>query len=44
MEKAKRMLFTGELISGKEAETIGLISKAVPSSELDKTVLELANK
>lgn len=34
-EKAKRMLLTGDLITGKEAQAIGLIHKAVPASDLD---------
>jgi enoyl-CoA hydratase len=40
-EKAKRMLFTGDLISGKEAEKIGLISQSVPLEELDEAVGQL---
>ncbi|MEM7193354.1 MAG: crotonase/enoyl-CoA hydratase family protein [Pseudomonadota bacterium] len=43
-EKAKRMLFTGDLISGKEAEKMGLILEAVPSEELDITVARLLNR
>ncbi|PLN76255.1 ClpP/crotonase-like domain-containing protein [Aspergillus taichungensis] len=37
-EKAKRMLFTGDLISGEEAMAMGLVIKAVPSTELEETV------
>lgn len=37
-ERAKRMLLTGDLIDGREAERIGLITKAVPSGELDDHV------
>jgi len=37
-EKAKRMLFTGDKISGTEAEAMGLVLKAVPDAELDDTV------
>jgi enoyl-CoA hydratase len=37
-EKAKRMLFTGDKISGTEAEAMGLILKAVPDAELDDHV------
>jgi enoyl-CoA hydratase len=37
-EKAKRMLFTGDRISGGEAEAMGLILKAVPDDELDAHV------
>ena len=37
-EKAKRMLFTGDLISGSEAAAMGLILKAVPPTQLEETV------
>ncbi len=43
-EKAKRMLFTGDLITGTEAEEMGLIYKALPMDELDKAVNTLANR
>jgi enoyl-CoA hydratase len=41
MERAKRMLFTGDLISGREAEELGLILKAVPAQQLDAEVAAL---
>lgn len=44
MRKAKELLFTGELISGTEAEKVGLINKSVPGDELEKTVEELIAK
>jgi enoyl-CoA hydratase/carnithine racemase len=44
VEKAKRMLLTGDLIDGREAKEIGLVLDAVPSDELESRVLELANK
>ncbi|KAK2741341.1 hypothetical protein FQN57_005625 [Myotisia sp. PD_48] len=37
-EKAKRMLFTGDLISGTEAEAMGLVLKSVPADQLEETV------
>ena len=44
MEKAKRMLFTGDLISGTEAEQMGLVLKAVPADKLDVEVQKLADR
>ncbi|MEM1142273.1 MAG: crotonase/enoyl-CoA hydratase family protein [Pseudomonadota bacterium] len=44
LEQAKRMLFTGDLISGREAMDIGLIQQAVAESELDEAVRALANR
>lgn len=38
MRKAKELSFTCQPISGKEAERIGLVNKAVSSSELKSTV------
>ncbi len=43
-EKAKQMLFTGDLISGTKAEEIGLIFQSVPLEELDETVNQLTNR
>ncbi|KAH8587697.1 enoyl-CoA hydratase family member [Bisporella sp. PMI_857] len=43
-EKAKRMLFTGDLIDGKAAEAMGLVLKAVPQSELDEAVRLLTDR
>ncbi len=41
-EKAKRMLFTGDLIYGPEAVKLGLCLESVPRSELDRRVKEIA--
>jgi enoyl-CoA hydratase len=43
-EKAKRMLFTGDKITGIEAEKLGLILKAVPADKLDEEVDALAHR
>ncbi len=39
--KAKELLLTGDLISGKEAEKIGLVNYAVPADKLEQTVEDL---
>ena len=43
-ERAKRMLFTGDKITGREAEGMGLILKSVPSEGLDKAVEDMADR
>lgn len=43
-EKAKRMLFTGDKISGREAADMGLVLKAVASDRLDAEVEALAER
>ena len=43
-EKAKQMLFTGDLISGKRAAEMGLVFQSVPLAELDETVNQLTNR
>jgi enoyl-CoA hydratase len=43
-EKAKRMLFTGDKIDGREAEKLGLVLKAVPADQLDDEVDALAHR
>jgi len=42
--KAKELIFTGKMISAKQAEKIGLINKQVPGEELDKKVDTLAKQ
>ncbi len=44
MAKAKYYLMTGELLSGKEAERIGLVSMAVPDDELLEKAMAVATK
>jgi enoyl-CoA hydratase/carnithine racemase len=41
---AMEMLLTGEMISAKEAERIGLVNRVVPASELTSATMALANK
>ena len=43
-EKAKRMLFTGDKVTGVEAADMGLVLKAVPADELDAEVERLAER
>jgi enoyl-CoA hydratase len=41
---AKRMLLTGDLMSGKTAREVGWAIEAVPATELDATTLHLATR
>lgn len=43
-EKAKRMMFTGDKITGVEAAEMGLILKSVPADQLDAEVEALAER
>ncbi len=43
-ERAKRMLLTGDLIDGREAKSIGLVTDAIPADTLDARVEEIAER
>jgi enoyl-CoA hydratase len=43
-ERAKRLLLTGDLVDGREAERIGLITQAAPAAELDAAVKRLVDR
>lgn len=43
-ERAKRMLLTGDLVTGAEAKAMGLVVDAVPLAELDARVEALADR
>jgi len=43
-ERAKRMLFTGDLVTGAEAKEMGLVIDAVPDDQLDARVGDLADR
>jgi enoyl-CoA hydratase len=44
LEHAKRVMLSGESLSGSEAERIGLASKAAPAAELPSVVDEMARR
>ena len=44
LEKAKYMLFTGDLVNGRKAEEMGLIHQAVPLKGLDQAVQLLTER
>ena len=43
-ERAKRILFTGDQITGNEAAAMGLVLKSVPEESLDDEVEKMANR
>ena len=43
-QRAKMLMFTGDPITGKEAEQIGLVAKAVPEDKLEEEVNKLAER
>ncbi len=44
LEHAKRLMLTGEALTGVEAERVGLVSKAVPADELAAAAEAMARK
>jgi enoyl-CoA hydratase/carnithine racemase len=42
-KKAAELLFTGEFIDARTAESFGLINKAVPAKQLNAEVIQMAN-
>jgi enoyl-CoA hydratase/carnithine racemase len=40
--QARELIYSGRLLSGKEAAAIGLVLRSVPAAKLDQTVTELA--
>lgn len=43
-ERAKRMLLTGDLVDGRAAQAMGLVSEAVPDADLDAHVAAMAQR
>lgn len=44
VERAKRMLLTGDLVDGREAAAMGLVLESVPAEELDERIEDLAGR
>jgi enoyl-CoA hydratase len=43
-QRAKRLLFTGDTLTGTEAHEVGLVVATAPADQLDRVVLELAQR
>lgn len=43
-ERAKRLLFTGDRLTGEQAADIGLVLQSVPNKDLDQAVEDLAGR
>lgn len=44
LKKAKELLLTGDWITAKEAEALGLVNKVVPADKLEEATMEMAEK
>jgi enoyl-CoA hydratase len=44
MRKSKELLYTGDSISGRDAEAIGMVNRAVPTDQLNDTVIQMAER
>jgi enoyl-CoA hydratase len=44
MRKSKELLYTGDSISGREAEAMGMVNRAVPADQLDDMVIQMAER
>lgn len=44
VRKAMELLLTGDAVTAKEAEALGLINKAVPADKLEEATMEMARK
>ena len=44
LRKAKEIILTGKMLSGKEAERVGVINMAVPAAELEGTAEKMAEE
>lgn len=44
MRRSKEMAFTGDTVTGREAERLGMINHAVPGDELDEAVTRMAER